>query len=206
VTAVRARGSNRPGDYRRPSVRVKKRSPGVAQVLIVHDHEWLSSVLEKVLEGSAELVGQTLFGQVALVLSELLSPDVVVAGDVLGDGLVDQFLPVLLRTGTRVIVLAEPLSTNRMLDLVSKGVSGIVDMDVSPRDLAEAVISVVGGGAVLPPAVIGAIASEWRLSRRLNGTARTPSDHTRAGDLGSYDRRTEYQGPRQAVGNLSQDR
>jgi DNA-binding NarL/FixJ family response regulator len=157
----------RPGPgYLRPSVRVHRFVPGLPRVVVVHDHRWVAQVLGRVMAGSIDLVGDTAYGEVALALCDLVSPDVVVVSDMVGEGVIDHFLQPLVRTGARLLVVTEPLDTGRACDLVERGVMGIVDFNSSPGALSDAILAVAFGGSVLPSQVIGSIVGDWRIARR----------------------------------------
>ena len=48
--------------------------------------------------------------------------------------------------------------------------TGIVDSGQEPSDLADAVLVLAAGGAVLPPDVVAAVAADWRRTRRSSTT------------------------------------
>ncbi len=147
-------------------MRVTRFTPGVPKIVVLNDHAFVGEVLSMLLAERTELVAETASGQAAVALSELLVPDVVVAGELFVDGVIDQFAAPLLQTGVRVLVLCELQETARLLELVELGITGIVDVDQSPVELADAVLALAGGGAVLPPDVVAAIATDWRRTRR----------------------------------------
>ncbi|HVC24872.1 MAG TPA: response regulator transcription factor [Acidimicrobiales bacterium] len=168
MTAIHPRsGSARV--YGRPAIHVRRIAAGALRVVVVHDHRWVAPLVADVLGGAGEVVGTTADGDVAVRLCEVYRPDVVVSGEVLDDGIVDSYLARLLRTGTRVVLLSEPLELARMLGLVELGVTGLVDMALSPDELGAALLGVARGGAVLPPELCAAITSEWRMARRTHG-------------------------------------
>lgn len=152
--------------YGRPVVRVHRTRPELPKVVVAHDIPLVAAVVRRVLHDRVDVVGETLFGQAAVALCELFTPQVVVTGEVLGDGLVDTHLPGFLRGGSRVLVVAEPMDSARLLDLVDKGVTGLVDTDAGPDELAAGLLVVAGGGVWLPPSVVASIVGEWRLARR----------------------------------------
>ncbi len=78
------------------------------------------------------------------------------------DGVIEHYLPALLHTGTRALLVSEPHERIRLLELVALGVTGIVDTAQMPGELADAVLVLAAGGAVLPPDVTATIATEWR--------------------------------------------
>jgi two-component system nitrate/nitrite response regulator NarL len=152
--------------YRRPSIRVRRFTSGLPSVLVLHEGDYLAEVLRLLLAGQAEMVGSTRSGLDAVGLSELLVPDVVVTGDVVTDGVADYYIPALLQTGARVLLVTAPCGTERMLHLVALGVLGVVDTDQPPEVLADAVLTLAGGGAVLSPEVVAEVAAGWRRARR----------------------------------------
>jgi DNA-binding NarL/FixJ family response regulator len=136
------------------------------KVVVLHDHEYVPEVLNLLLPDRIEVVARTRSGKAAVVLSELLSPDVVVAGEVLSDGVLEYFVRPLVQTGTRLLLISEPRDRSRLLEMVELGITGIVDAEQKPDDLANAVLALAGGGAVLPPDVTAVVATEWRRTRR----------------------------------------
>ena len=90
-------------------------------------------------------------------------PDVVVVFDPLADRVVDRVLPLLVRSGAQVIVVSGNDSIERVAHMLDLGVSGyLTGGSTTPQEVADAVISVAGGGATLPPRVVGAVLEQWR--------------------------------------------
>jgi DNA-binding NarL/FixJ family response regulator len=167
VSAPRSTGGTKGGpSYRHPAIRVSRYTSGLPKVILLHDHAFVSESLKLLLADRVDIVAQTPSGKAAVALSELLVPDVVVAGEILIDGVVEHFATPLLQTGTRLLLITQPQDTARLLDLVGLGVTGLVDTDQSPSDLAEAVLVLAAGGAVLPADVVAAVATDWRRYRR----------------------------------------
>jgi DNA-binding NarL/FixJ family response regulator len=152
--------------YRQPSIRVARYTSGLPKVVVLHDHEFVPEVLKLVLADRIDVVAETRSGKAAVALSELLVPDVVITGEMFIDGVLEYYVPALLQTGTRVLLVAEPHEKARLLELVELGITGVVDAGQAPGDLAEAVLVLAAGGAVLPPDVTASIATDWRRSRR----------------------------------------
>lgn len=152
--------------YRPPSIRVSRFTSGLPKVIILHDHEFVPEIVQLLLAGRIDLVAQTRSGRAAVALSELFLPDVVVVGELLIDGVVEYYVPSLLMTGTRVLLVSEPQDKMRLLELVELGITGLVDHDQPPLDLADAVLVLAAGGAVLPSDVVASITTDWRRSRR----------------------------------------
>ena len=164
--------------YRRPAIRESRFTSGLPKVIILHDHEFVSEVLTFALMDEIDVVAETRSGRAAVALSELLVPDVVVLGEMLIDGVSDVFIPALLQTGSRVLLVSDHHELSRMLDLVEMGVTGIVDMDQTLPKLTDAVLTLAGGMAALPSEVVGAIANDWRRNRRNRSTKEFDVDLT----------------------------
>jgi len=159
---------NRKGsDYRQPSIRISRFTSGLPKVVILHTLAVVSEVLGLLLEDRVDVVATTDSGNAAVSLSELHVPDVVVIGDVFSDGVAEYYIPALLQTGTRILLVSQSLDSAGILGMAELGVTGIVDHNVAPHELAEAVMTLVAGGATFPADVINSIAAEWRRSRRL---------------------------------------
>jgi two-component system nitrate/nitrite response regulator NarL len=135
-------------------------------VIVLHDHEFVAEVLEHLLADRIDIVAQTRSGKAAVALSELMVPDVVVVSEMLIDGVVEYFIPALLQTGTRLLLVSDPHEKVRLLELVELGVTGLIDTDQTAEDLANAVLVLASGGAVLQSDVVATIATDWRRARR----------------------------------------
>jgi DNA-binding NarL/FixJ family response regulator len=108
------------------------------------------------------VVADSAYGAAALRLADLITPDVVVAGELLGDGLIDHFLVDLVRVGARVLLLVDELHAERVLDLVGRGLSGVCTTDFGLAAVADAVLDVAAGGVALPPSLMAAVVTQWR--------------------------------------------
>jgi DNA-binding NarL/FixJ family response regulator len=165
---VRAAGASGRSEeaYRQPSMRVSRFVSGLPKVVVLHDHEVVAEVLKILLTDRIDLVAETYSGNAAVSLSELLVPDVVVTGEVLVDGMVEHYVPALLQTGARVLTIYDSFRATRLLDLVELGVTGLIGPGDSPFDMAEAILELARGGAVVPPQVTALIVADWRRTRR----------------------------------------
>jgi len=161
-SAVRVRAS----DYDRPSFRVTRYTSGLPTVVAIGAEGVVVDALRLLLGGRADLVADVGSGNDGVALTELFAPDVAVVDEVLDDGVAEGYVPALLRTGARVLLLSGPSETARLVDLVALGVTGLIDDDGTPSDVAEAVLTLAAGGAVLPPDVVAAVATDWRRTRR----------------------------------------
>jgi DNA-binding NarL/FixJ family response regulator len=156
----------RRAQYRHPSIRVNRFTPGLPKVLILHDHSIISEALALTLAGRAEVVAETQSGQAAVALCELHVPDVVVSAETTSDGVIDYFAPALLQTGARILLLCDANELTTILGFAELGITGIIDSDASPEHLARAVLTLSAGGAVFPPDITEAIVADWRRARR----------------------------------------
>lgn len=151
-----------PAPYRRPVLRAHVYPKDLPKVVIVHENRFVAPGLREALVARASVVGDTAYGAAGLQLTGMLTPSVVVAGDLLGDGVIDHFLPELVRAGTRVLLLVDELPGERVLSLVGRGLSGACSTDEALVQVANAVLAMATGGAVLPPAVAASIVTQWR--------------------------------------------
>ena len=156
--------------YKSPSVRIGRVSSGIPHAVCLCDSRIVPEALRLALGDHGEVVADATTGAEAVGLCELFVPDVVVASEMLSDGVVENFVPALLRTGTRVLVLCELREMSALVELVALGVTGLVTIDGTPRELSDAVLCLSAGGAVLPPDVVAAVAADWRRSRRERGS------------------------------------
>jgi DNA-binding NarL/FixJ family response regulator len=164
--------------YRTPALRAHRYRGDLPKVVTVHDNRFLAPGLLEALKGRAEVVGDTAYGAAALQLAEMLSPEVVVAGELLGDGLIDHFLPHLVRAGTRVLLVIETVQRERAVELLAAGLSGVCSADDGLADLAQAVLDAADGGVVLPPPLAASIVAEWRSQRHRGGGTGMPEKLT----------------------------
>jgi DNA-binding NarL/FixJ family response regulator len=151
-----------PTPYRRPVLRAHVYRQDLPKIVTVHEHRFVAPGLQEALGARADLVGDTAYGAAALQLTSMLTPSVVVAGELLGDGVIDHFLPDLVRAGTRVLLLVDELPGERVLSLVDRGLSGACSTDNALSEVADAVLAVAAGGVALPPPLVASIVTQWR--------------------------------------------
>jgi two-component system, NarL family, response regulator NreC len=151
--------------YRSPAVRANVYRSDLPKVITVHDNRFVAAGLLEALAGRAEVVADSAYGAAALRLADLITPNVVVTGELLADGLIDHFLPDLVRVGARVLLLTDELHADRALEFVRGGGSGVCTTDLGLAAVAEAVLDVAAGGVALPPLLMAAVLTEWRLGR-----------------------------------------
>lgn len=159
----------KPAAYRSPAVRANVYRRDLPKVVTVHENRFVAPGLLEALAGRAEVVADSAYGAAALGLADLIAPDVVVAGELLGDGLIDHFLPDLVRLGACVLLLVDELHPERVLELVDRGLSGVCATDCGLTALADAVLDLASGGVSLPPSLTAAVVTQWRSGRRTGG-------------------------------------
>ncbi len=167
-----------PPAYRQPSFRVSRYTTGRPTVVYLGDSGVVFEALRLLLAERTETVASVTAGNAAVGVCELVAPDVVVIGELLDDGAAEQFVPALLHTGARILMLCGPRETAGLVDLVALGVSGLVDGNGTPGDVADAVVVLAAGGAVLPPDVVATVANDWRRSRRRGTSGDRTADLT----------------------------
>jgi len=164
--------------YLRPSIKVSRYTTGLPRVIVLHDLSIVPELVRHLLGERVELVADTASGRAAVALCELLVPDVVIVGELLVDGVADIYVPAILQTGARVLMIPESCPGTRLLELVELGVTGIVEMDRAPEDLVDVLLVLAAGGAVLPNDLVATLAGEWRLFRRMGPRGIGHSDLT----------------------------
>jgi len=98
---------------------------------------------------------------VALCRSE--RPDVVYAEDSFDDGSEIEWVLVLLVTaGSRVIVVCDDPSPERLTRILELGASGYLGHDTTPEQVLDAIESVAGGNSVLGPEATATVLDQWR--------------------------------------------
>lgn len=93
-------------------------------------------------------------------------PDVVYAEDRFADGSeIESVLVPLMATGTRVIVVCDDPSPERLTRILALGAHGYLRHDTTPEQVLDAVEAVAGGAAVLGPAATATVLEQWRRLR-----------------------------------------
>jgi DNA-binding NarL/FixJ family response regulator len=94
-------------------------------------------------------------------------PDVVYTEDSFDDGSeIESVLVLLMAIGTRVIVVCDDPSPERLTRILSLGAHGYLTHDTTPGQVLDAVESVAGGAAVLGPAATATVLDQWRRLRQ----------------------------------------
>lgn len=85
---------------------------------------------------------------------------------------IEMVMPSLLETATRLVVICDDPSPERLSRILGLGASGYLRSNAAPTAVIEAVQAVAGGAAVLDPSAAGMVLEQWRKLR--NGTNGTP--------------------------------
>lgn len=93
-------------------------------------------------------------------------PDVALTSVTLADGPIDGCVDAILNSGTRIVVMSDDPSPERLTVLLARGVSGYLLPDSAPAQVADAVHSVALGAAALHPTAAITIVEQWRALRR----------------------------------------
>ncbi len=129
-----------------------------------------SLLMRNVVQDSCEQVGAVTVGEAStgtdlVKVCRDLRPDVVVTDASLEDGDVDEQVPLVVETGCRVLALCDDCSPERLTSILADGLSGCLLHDDRPEQVAEAVLAIASGGAVLHPVATGTILRQWRRLR-----------------------------------------
>jgi DNA-binding NarL/FixJ family response regulator len=92
-------------------------------------------------------------------------PEVTLAADRLGPVMVEDALPALLGTGSRVIVLSADPSPERLGHLLARDLWGYLSHDAGPDEVVGALLAVGRGEMAVNPEVLSTILGQWRRLR-----------------------------------------
>jgi DNA-binding NarL/FixJ family response regulator len=136
------------------------------RVVIAHDDDLVRDMV-----GLACARGGVVVVAEAVSFDELLhacagtQATVTLTADRLGDTLVEEVLPALVGTGTRVIVLSADPSPERLSQLLARDLCGYLSHDAGPDEVVVAIKAVARGEVALNPEVMGTIVHQWRRLR-----------------------------------------
>jgi DNA-binding NarL/FixJ family response regulator len=150
------------GRYERPQLRVHRWDQAQARIVIAHPTQLLGPAMSVSLALRASVLYQTIYADAAVALCEMFTPEVLLAADLLPDGPIEQFLPALLRTGTRVVIAQSDADAAHGLRLLRSGASGLLGPDRSVEEAAEILLAVAGGESIIPGPVGEVLLAEWR--------------------------------------------
>ncbi len=125
------------------------------RVLLVDDHAIVRKGLAMVLqlEPDIEIVGQAESGEIAIVLAQSLTPDLVLLDFVMSGMNGEQTAAALrkLSPKTRILMLTGVDLDDRVLKMLATDADGYVIKNIEAEQLAEAIRTVVRGEAYLHP-------------------------------------------------------
>ena len=176
LTPTRPLGGTTPGRVVPGSV-ASAAMPPAPRVLIAHPDALARDLLRLVCTGQGiHVVGEAASAADLLALCDDESPVVVLSAGRLADVSVEECIDALLATGTRLVVMADDLSPERVTALLERGAAGYLLHDTPPEQVADAIVSVAGGDAALHPAAAVTILRQWRALRggHANGTGLAP--------------------------------
>jgi DNA-binding NarL/FixJ family response regulator len=136
----------------------------VIRILVADDHAVVRQGLRSFLslQDDMEVVGEAEDGAQAVEAAERLRPDVVLMDMVMPgvDGVEAIRRIRELGPETRVVVLTSYADDTKVVPAVRAGAAGYLLKDVQPAELAAAIRTVAGGGALLAPEVTARVLQE----------------------------------------------
>ncbi len=139
---------------------------GTARIAVGDRNLLLRDLLRLVCERyGIQVVGQVSSAAELVEVCLRHNVDAAVTDVTLADGELEPHLEALLATGTRVLVLCDDPSPERLTSLLALGVSGYLLHDSSPEQVAEAALAVASGAAALHPLAARTIVEQWRRLR-----------------------------------------
>jgi DNA-binding NarL/FixJ family response regulator len=137
------------------------------RLITAHRSTFIRDVLR--ISGAARkiyVVGEARSATELVELCRSEQPDVVYTEDGFADGSeIESVLVLLMATGTRVIVVCDDPSPERLTRILALGAHGYLRHDTTPEQVLDAVESVSGGAAVLGPAATATVLDQWRRLR-----------------------------------------
>jgi two-component system nitrate/nitrite response regulator NarL len=130
--------------------------------------------------GGVRVVGEATTTGEAVALCQVEAPDVAVvaaslvppdagdgdAGGPDGPSALETCIDAILAVPTRVLLLTDDHSPERLTGMLERGVSGYLLLDTPPAQVADAVAAVAAGAAALSPPAARTVLDQWRRLRR----------------------------------------
>jgi two-component system nitrate/nitrite response regulator NarL len=143
------------------------------RVVIADDHPFFRDGVRRGLsrDGRIEVVAEAGDGREALEAIRRDQPDVALVDYQMPglDGLAVVRAVVRDHLPTRVLLLSAHTDSGRVFDALQEGAAGYLPKDAGRSEIIEAVLSVAGGGTVVPTALAGDLAGEIRLRAQSSG-------------------------------------
>jgi DNA-binding NarL/FixJ family response regulator len=105
---------------------------------------------------------------------------IVVLSDPLTDRPIADTVNQIVEQGAKVVVFSDNPSPEQVIPVLEQGASSYLMYDSRPQDIADAALSVAGGGVVLHASVASVVLEEWRQLSRSPGlplASLTPREH-----------------------------
>jgi DNA-binding NarL/FixJ family response regulator len=122
-------------------------------------------------ERGMQVVGEASTVPEILVAASQHAPHVIVLSDPLAGSAVADAVGQIVRDGTKTVVFSDNPSPKQVVSVLEQGASSYLTYDCRPQDIADAVLSVVGGGVVLHSSVASVVLEQWR---RLSSNSASP--------------------------------
>ena len=136
------------------------------RVLIADPNALVRSLLRSaMLRGDVTVVAETHALDELLDLCEAERPGVVVTNSDLDGGVIDSHVRNLTDAGSRVVVLTQDPSPERLTSLLAAGVCGYLLREVDPGAVVDAVLAVANGDVALHPVAASTVVDQWRRMR-----------------------------------------
>jgi len=94
---------------------------------------------------------------------------IVVLSDPLTDSGIADIVNQVVSVGAKVVVYSDNPSAEQVIPILEQGASSYLMYDSRPQDIADAALSVAGGGVVLHASVASFVLQEWRQLSRSTG-------------------------------------
>ena len=98
----------------------------------------------------------------ALLAASQHGPDVIVLSDPLAGGPVADAVKQIVNLGAKVVVFSDNPFPEQVIPVLEQGASSYLTYDSRPQDIADAVLSVAGGGVVLHASVASVVLEQLR--------------------------------------------
>ena len=107
----------------------------------------------------------------SLVAASQHAPDVIVLSDPLAGSPVADAVRQFVDDGVKTVVFSDNPSPEQVVSVLEQGASSYLTYDSRPQDIADAILSVAGGGVVLHASVASVVLEQWR---RLSSNSGSP--------------------------------
>lgn len=109
----------------------------------------------------------------SLVAASQHAPHVIVLSDPLAGCPVADAVKQIVHDGAKVVVFSDNPSPEQVISVLEQGASSYLTYDSRPQDIADAVLSVAGGGVVLHASVASVVLEQWRRMSSGSGSPHT---------------------------------